>query len=42
MIPQILTFKMNSTTKTMIDTAKNIHQILDLAFPAYDELFYEI
>ena len=26
----------------MMHTAKNMHQILDLALPAYDELFDEI
>ena len=26
----------------MMHTAKNMHQILDLALPAYDELFDEV
>ena len=26
----------------MMHTAKNMHQILDLALPAYDELFEEV
>ena len=39
MIPWFVKFIMNSTTKKMMHTAKNMHQILDLALPAYDELF---
>ena len=42
MIPWILQFIKNCTTKKMMHTAKNMHQILDLALPAYDELFDEI
>ena len=42
MIPWFVKFIMNSTTKKMMHTAKNMHQILDLALPAYDELFDEI
>jgi glycine/D-amino acid oxidase-like deaminating enzyme len=42
MIPWFLQFLKNCTTKKMIHTAKNMHQILDLALPAYDELFDEI
>ena len=42
MIPWFLKFIMNSTTNKMMHTAKNMHQILDLALPAYDELFDEI
>jgi D-hydroxyproline dehydrogenase len=42
MIPWFLQFIRNCTTKRMIHTAKNMHQILDLALPAYDELFDEI
>jgi D-amino-acid dehydrogenase len=42
MIPWFLKFIMNSTKKNMMHTAKNMHQILDLALPAYDELFDEI
>jgi len=42
MIPWFLQFIRNCTTKRMMYTAKNMHQILDLALPAYDELFDEI
>ena len=42
MIPWFLQFIRNCTTKKMLHTAKNMHQILDLALPAYDELFDEI
>jgi len=42
MIPWLLKFVRNCTTKKMMHTAKNMHQILDLALPAYDELFDEI
>ena len=42
MIPWFLKFIKNSTSKNMMHTAKNMHQILDLALPAYDELFDEI
>jgi glycine/D-amino acid oxidase-like deaminating enzyme len=42
MIPWFLQFIRNCTTKKMMHTAKNMHQILDLALPAYDELFDEI
>jgi len=42
MIPWFLQFLKNCTTKKMFHTAKNMHQILDLALPAYDELFDEI
>ena len=42
MIPWFLKFIKNSTKKKMMYTAKNMHQILDLAIPAYDELFEEI
>jgi len=42
MIPWFLKFIRNCTTKRMMYTAKNMHQILDLALPAYDELFDEI
>jgi glycine/D-amino acid oxidase-like deaminating enzyme len=42
MIPWFLKFIRNSTTNKMMHTAKNMHQILDLALPAYDELFDEI
>jgi len=42
MMPWFLKFIRNCTTKGMMHTAKNMHQILDLALPAYDELFDEI
>ena len=42
MIPWFLQFIRNCTSKKMMHTAKNMHQILDLALPAYDELFDEI
>ncbi len=42
MIPWFLQFIRNCTTKKMMHTAKNMHQILDLALLAYDELFDDI
>ena len=42
MMPWFLQFIKNCTTKKMMHTAKNMHQILDLALPAYDELFDEV
>ena len=42
MIPWFLKFIKNCSTKNMMHTAKYMHQILDLALPAYDELFDEI
>ena len=42
MIPWFLQFIRNCTTKRMMHTAKNMHQILDLALSAYDELFEDI
>ena len=42
MIPWFLKFLKNCSTKNMMHTAKYMHQILDLALPAYDELFEEI
>jgi len=42
MIPWLLQFLRNCTTKKMMHTAKNMHQILDLALSAYDELFDDI
>jgi D-hydroxyproline dehydrogenase len=42
MIPWFVKFMLNSTKKKMLHTAKNMHQILNLAIPAYDELFDEI
>ena len=35
-------FIRNCTSIKMMHTAKNMHQILDLALPAYDELFDDI
>ncbi len=42
MIPWFLKFLKNCSTKNMMHTAKYMHQILDLALPAYDELFDQI
>jgi len=42
MLPWFLQFIRNCTTDRMMHTAKNMHQILDLALPAYEELFDEI
>ena len=42
MIPWFLQFLRNCSTKRMMHTAKNMHQILDLALSAYDELFDDI
>ena len=42
MIPWFIKFIMNTSKNKMMHTAKNMHQILDLALPAYDELFDEI
>ena len=42
MIPWFLKFVTNCSKKKMMYTAKNMHQILDLALPAYDELFDQI
>jgi glycine/D-amino acid oxidase-like deaminating enzyme len=42
MIPWFLQFIRNCTSIKMMHTAKNMHQILDLALPAYDELFEDI
>ena len=42
MIPWFVKFIMNTTKSKMMHTAKNMHQILDLALPAYDELFEEV
>tara|TARA_B100002051_G_C16735055_1_gene640717 strand:+ start:121 stop:1362 length:1242 start_codon:yes stop_codon:yes gene_type:complete len=42
MIPWFLQFIKNCTKKKMMHTAKYMHQILDLALPAYDELFQDI
>ena len=42
MIPWFFKFILNTSKKKMMHTAKYMHQILDLALPAYDELFDEI
>ena len=42
MIPWFLKFIKNCSRKNMMHTAKYMHQILDLALPAYDELFQDI
>ena len=42
MIPWFLKFLKNCTKKKMMHTARYMHQILDLALPAYDELFQEV
>ena len=42
MIPWFLKFAINCTNKNMMHTAKNMHQILELALPAFDELFDEV
>ncbi len=42
MIPWFIKFIKNCTRKKMMHTAKYMHQILDLALPAYDELFKDI
>ncbi len=42
MIPWFMKFILNTTKNKMMHTAKNMHQILDLALPAYDELFNEV
>ena len=42
MIPWFIKFINNCTKKKMLHTAKYMHQILDLAIPAYDELFQDI
>ena len=42
MIPWFLKFIRNCTKNKMMHSAKNMHQLLDLALPAYDELFDEL
>ena len=42
MIPWFLKFILNCSKKKMMHTAKYTHQILDLALPAFDELFAEV
>jgi len=42
MIPWFFKFVKNCSKKNMMHTAKYMHQILDLALPAYDDLFKDI
>ena len=42
MIPWFIKFKKNCSKKKMLHTARYMHQILDLALPAYEELFQDI
>ena len=42
MLPWFIKFIKSCSKKNMMHTAKYMHQILDLALPAYDELFEEI
>ena len=42
MLPWFLKFIQNCSTKNMKHTTHYMHQILDIAIPAYDELFEEI
>jgi D-amino-acid dehydrogenase len=42
MIPWFLKFLKNCTSKNMMHTTKYMHQILDIAIPAYEELFDEV
>jgi D-hydroxyproline dehydrogenase len=42
MIPWFLKFIKNCSKEKMMHTAKYMHQILDLALPAYDDLFKDI
>jgi D-amino-acid dehydrogenase len=42
MIPWFIKFIKNCSTKNMMHTAKYMHQILNLALSAYDELFEDI
>lgn len=42
MIPWFLKFILNCSKKKMMHTAKNMHQILNLALPTFDELFDEV
>ncbi|MBA1337839.1 MAG: D-amino-acid dehydrogenase [Pelagibacterales bacterium] len=42
MIPWFFKFIKNCSKKKMMHTAKYMHQILDLALPAYDEIFQDI
>ncbi len=42
MLPWIFRYLKSSTKKSMMHTAKNMHQILNLSLEAYDEVFNEI
>ena len=42
MVPWFLKFIKSCSKKNMMHTAKYMHQILNLALPAYDELFQDI
>ena len=42
MIPWFFKFLKNCSSKNMMHTAKYMHQLLDIAIPAYDELFENI
>ena len=42
MIPWIIKYFKSSTNKSMLHTAKYMHQILNLSLDAYDEIFQEI
>ncbi len=42
MIPWFVKFLFNCTKNKMMKTAKYMHQILDIALPAFDELFEDI
>ena len=42
MIPWFLKFLLNCRKEKMMHTAKNMHQILSLSLPAFDELFDDI
>jgi len=42
MLPWFIRFIKNCSKKKMLHTAKYMHQILNLALPAYDELFKDI
>ena len=42
MIPWFLKFLLNCRKEKMMHTAKNMHQILNVALPAFDELFKDI
>ena len=42
MIPWFVKFLFNCSKNKMMHTAKYMHQILDIALPAFDELFEEV